>query len=223
MRDKERIYTYPIVGMVGHFRNVATRKKEDNMKSYTAQIVHTEDSIKKLLECQDRICHTLLNYIGGTGSVILVILALMLQGKIGRISTMILSFIGCWFFLINRHRPRQMADDVLKQLKGRMPVIKFLFTDTGINVMTKGHQETIPYDQVTRLVEDDQYCYFFYKNKAAFMFGKHTAGNLRELKDFLKSKVKLDWTSNSNVLRSSLGTLIHDRKNTRIITKKEKR
>ena len=171
------------------------------MKPYTAQIVHTENSIIRLMECQDKICHPVLNLICSTGSVLLVVLAIMLQSKIGRISTIILSFLGCWFFMINRHRPKQLAEEAIKQLNGRMPTIKYAFTDKGICVTTDGHQETIPYNQITRLVEDGQYGYFFYQNKAAFIFEKSTADNLPELKEFLKDNVHLNWTGSRYVFQ----------------------
>lgn len=165
------------------------------MKTYTAQIVHTKDTVRTLMKCQDRLCHPLLNYIGGTGCVILVLLALLLESHIGKTATGIFSFLGCVFFITNRHRPDQQAELILKRLNGKMPTIHYSFTDSGILVKRETSQQTIPYSQVTGLAENENFCFFVYDKKAAFLFEKKTAGRLSELKEYLQAKTGHSWRS----------------------------
>lgn len=165
------------------------------MKTYTAKIAHTEYTIKTLIKCQDRLCHPVLNYMGGAGCIFLVVLAVMLQPYIGRANTAIFSFIGCIGFVMNRNRPIQLIDDIFKRLNGKMPVINYSFSNTGIVVKREKSQETIPYDQITGLAENAEYCFFIYQKKAAFMFKKDTADNLPALKEFLENRTKLTWTN----------------------------
>lgn len=158
------------------------------MKAYQAQIAHTENTIRTLMKIQDRLCHPILNYIGGAGCVTLVILSIMLQPQIGKVNTAIFSFLGCMFFITNRHRPRQLAEDILGKLQGKMPVIRYEFNQAGIVVKRETSQETIPYNQITGLAENRSYCFFVYQKKAAFMLDKKTVEKLPELKEFLKEK-----------------------------------
>lgn len=147
------------------------------------------------MKSQDRLCHPVLNYIGGTGCVILVILALMLEPYIGKAATGIFSFLGCFFFITNRHRPEQQTEDILKKLNGQMTSIRYTFTESGVLLKRETTQETIPYSSITGLAENEDYCFFVYNKKSAFLFEKKTAGRLSELKEFLQKKTGLRWQS----------------------------
>lgn len=179
--------------MIGTGFIILDRSILSTMKTYTAQIVHTKDTIQTLMKCQDRLCHPILNYIGGTGCVILVILALLLESYIGRTATGIFSFLGCLLFITNRHRPDQQTEMILQKLGGKMPSIHYSFTDTGILIKRETSQQTIPYSQITGLAENENFCFFVYDKKAAFLFEKKTADRLSELKEFLQKKTGLNW------------------------------
>lgn len=163
------------------------------MKLQTAQMIHTENTMKALTKYQDRVCHPVLNYIGSAGSILLVILAIMLEPHIGKINTSVFSFIGCWFFITNRHRSRQLLDEIIKNFKGKMPVMQYSFQDAGIVIRRDKKQETIPYAQITDLAESTNYGFFVYQKKVAFMFDKRTVENFSELKEFLSKKTKGSW------------------------------
>lgn len=167
------------------------------MKNYTAQITHTKDTIRTLMKCQDRLCHPVLNYIGGTGCVLLVILALLLEPHIGKAATGVFSFLGCFFFITNRHRPEQQTEDILKKLNGQMTSLRYTFTESGIQLKRENSQQSLPYNTITGLAENEHYCFFVYNKRSAFLFEKKTAGRLSELKDFLQKKTGLQWQSMS--------------------------
>lgn len=163
------------------------------MRSYTAQMAHTPETIKEMLKCQDRLCHPILNYIGGAGCVILVILAIMLQPYIGTVSTGVFSFLGCFLFVTNRHRTEQQFEAFMERVSGAMPEFRYSFTDSGITVKRDSRQETIAYHQITDLAENNGDCFFIYQKKATFMFEKKTAEKLPELKAFLEEKTGCKW------------------------------
>ena len=165
---------------------------------HRASIHHSEATLKALLKYQDKICHPIINYIGGAGCVILV----MLQPYIGKITTAVFSFLGCWFFVTNRYRPKQLYENVMRNFNGIFPTMKYAFNDNSIEIERSGKKQVIPYDQISNISESTKYCFFIYQKKAAFMFEKASARDIDLLMQRIADKTKLSWKKTSKKVKN---------------------
>ncbi len=170
---------------------------------YRASIHHSEATLKALLKYQDKTCHPVINYIGGAGCVILVILAIMLQPYIGKITTAVFSFLGCWFFVTNRYRPKQLYENVMRNFNGIFPTMKYTFNDNSIEIERAGKKQVITYDQISDISESTKYCFFIYQKKAAFMFEKASVGDIDALMKRIADKTKLSWKKTSKKVKNN--------------------
>ncbi|MDO4438108.1 MAG: YcxB family protein [Eubacteriales bacterium] len=158
-----------------------------------ASIHHTESTLKALLKYQDRVCHPIINYIGGAGCIILVILAIMLQPYIGKITTAVFSFLGCWLFVTNRYRPKQLYENMMRNFGNIFPTINYTFTENNIEIERAGKKQSISYNQITDISESTKYCFFIYQKKVAFMFAKDSSSNIDLLMNMISENTSLKW------------------------------
>ena len=156
-----------------------------------ATIHHTENTLRSLFKFQDRVCHPVLNYIGGAGCVILVILTIMMEPYIGKITVAVFSFIGCWLFVTNRYRPRQLYENAMKNFNGIFPIFNYTFKEDSVEIERNGKHQSISYNQISYLAESTKYCFFVYLGKAAFMFEKASVDNSEQLISMLSKKTNL--------------------------------
>lgn len=79
---------------------------------------------------------------------------------------MLCLLVGCAMFAMPDFLSRVAAEGVIMQRGGAESTVSCRINDNGVDVENGAH---IPFDQIDRLVEDDQYFYLFQSRQMAVM------------------------------------------------------
>ena len=170
---------------------------------YRAKISHTEKTVEQLYKMQyyvyekPRMIARLL--IGFALVVGAVAAGLPMWGKA------ILLLIGAWL-LVSRDFPAAVrADRALSERKAKLPDMSYDFGPDKVHLSGEGSMD-IPYNKLTRLVEDKQYLYLFLNRNSVCMMEKDSVkpADLMAFAKFLEEKTGLKWQAEKSFLSMSI-------------------
>lgn len=174
------------------------------MKGY---MEHTEESIYRLSSVQFNIFgvwHKLIR--------ILTALTLLWLGINMKSSMVVAAFclmVGAWMIASLNQIPKHKARKLIDSADGKLPKSAYTFEERQIRIKSTGTSSSITYDQITRLVEDDDYFYLFINRNAAYMLAKKSIEpSAKELRSFLAEHTGLQWTANRPLWRMNLRDMI---------------
>lgn len=174
------------------------------MKGY---MEHTEESIYRLSSVQ-------FNVFGVWHKIARIITALTLLwlGVNMKSSVVVAAFclmVGAWMIASLNQIPKHKARKLIGSADGKLPKSSYAFEEQHIRIKSTGASSTISYDQIVRLVEDDDYFYLFINRNAAYMVAKKSIEpNAKELRSFLAEHTGLQWTANRPLWKMNVRDII---------------
>ncbi|MDO5540305.1 MAG: YcxB family protein [Eubacteriales bacterium] len=186
----------------------------------SASITYNEDTMKRMVKIRMRTFRGIGTY--GLFAIGLVFLVLGVLSSYGTLATRTMMVaVGC-FILVGINTPEKyMAKKIIQSMNGRFPKLSYDFGFEVVKIKGADNINRLDYEEIIRLVEDDEYLYVFRKDKSAFMIDRKTAKPKADsLKELLSEKTGLRWTKPRALAATSLITIIVDKKNTRKVQKK---
>jgi len=179
------------------------------MVSFTAKMQHSEKTILRLVETQQktfqfprRIAYSLL-------ACLLIIYGIYADKSM--LTPYLALFAGCVMVTGLGAGARRQAAKVIRQMNGSFPRSDYSFDGSGFRYYDKG--EPIPYGKLIRLVEDREYLYLYISRQSAYMVDKSTVkGGPDELKTFLSERTGLSWERPVSLFNLSIKTLLQNRR-----------
>lgn len=174
---------------------------------YRASIKHSEDTVRTMARAQYETFRPMAYYWLLLVSLILLAVAVFVPG-LGQ-SVKILCILLGSFTLVGLNSPaRQLADQVIRSLNGKFPVISYTFEDDAIHLEGTDSADTLPYSDIYLLLEQKDYLYLFLKDRSCYMLDRSSmipddAG----LMTLVEEKTGLPWTKNRSILQTSIKTL----------------
>lgn len=184
-----------------------TLKEVSSMAKYTAEIKHSEATIRAMAKAQFDAFRPVSYTVMLLVSLLLLGAALFWQGASQPLK-IIMIMIGS-FTIVGLNTPsKQLADQVIKSLNGKFPRIGYAFGEDSVQLTGAVTGNTLLYSDILRLVESKEYLYIFIQNKSAYMIDR---GSIRPdaeaLMAFVAEKTGLPWTRNTSILNISLKTI----------------
>lgn len=182
------------------------------MKTYTASIQNTEDSIRRLMKQ---------HYLAFNKKVLALQIVLCVGGlTIGMMSTyhivvrMAFLFLGCWVLPFVAHPGREAARQLIKQLDGKFPAMSYTFYETRMLSAYEGKETVTLYSDVLLLNEDPLYFFLFLKDKSCFVVDKSTIRPKEEkaFREALSSACGLEWKKARGLFSMTLPDLMGRKK-----------
>ena len=140
------------------------------------------------------------------GSLIMILAGV--SGRLGGAVSTILVLLGCWGPMYLNSIPKNDADKLIKAFDGKFPTSVYSFDRDG-------------FDNIIRLIEDDEYFYFFAAPQVAYVVDKSSLSPA-DADGFMRlasERTELEWTKARRWYSVKLSTLIKERKNTKKIPK----
>jgi hypothetical protein len=83
-------------------------------------------------------------------------------------------FIGCWMFSAFKAVPQYRAKKVCQNFHGNYPYTRYEFRKDHFTFYGDSGNESVPYSQLIRLVEDSDYLYLYISKQSAYMIDLRT-------------------------------------------------
>ena len=161
------------------------------MKTYTAKIPHTPDTIRQFATVQFDAFHRSLK-IGLLAAAAVLAVAGVLLHETPALSLLCL-FAGCLLFTNTNAYARFVSNKVIERFHGSFPTVAFSFTETGF---TAG-ENTVSFRDLHKLLEDSDHLYLLSSSQYGYMIAKSSISGpdgWRGLRDMLQKKTGLSWT-----------------------------
>ena len=185
------------------------------MSDYTAEIRHSEDTIRAMAAAQ-------YDAFRGAGYYLVFVISLACLGAavfwqgLGQGVKILLLVVGSFAIVGLNTPPKQLADQVIRSLNGKFPKISYRFTEAEILLKGTDTSEPQAYDRIIRLTETPDYLYLFIENRSAYMIDRKTVKpDCEGLMALLSRRTGLEWTKNATLLNTSLRLIRSQRKNTK--------
>lgn len=175
------------------------------MIRFTASIHHNYNTILQMCKNRyDTFCFSNKIVMALMGLLLAVLGVWNIQNIVGLIFLM----IGCWLLTSLNFPAKASADKIKEAIKGEYPSNRYEFYDKNF-VLYAQQNDTINYDRIYRLVEDEQYCYLYINKEAAYMIEKISLGDqLKDFMAFMKKVTKSEWTQPYKLSTFNLKTII---------------
>lgn len=176
-------------------------------KRFEGSIGHTEETIRLLYKTESHTYGKMQILTKVVIGAILVLLALL--GGLPMAARGGLLLVGCWLLVSRDFASAMKADRAVEARHGALPVMSYLFDETGVTLEGEGHTR-LAYNRIERLVEDERYLYLFLGKGAACMMDRKTVrpGPSQELMKFLEEKTGLEWRRDKSLLAMNARDLI---------------
>jgi len=160
------------------------------MKRYTARIHHTYDTILRMCRTMDDTFFFKRKILMALGGMALAVLGVRNMQSVAGI---LFLMIGCWLLASLNLPAKNQADNIKKALDGKYPANKYEFFDKNF-VLYAQNQDVITYDKLTRLIEDEGFCYLCISEQACYMLEKASLGDeLKRFMPFMEKATGLTW------------------------------
>lgn len=160
------------------------------MKRFTAQIHHTYDTILRMCRAMDDTFFFKRKMLMALGGLVLAVLGVWNMESLAGI---LFLMIGCWLLASLNLPAKNQADSIKKALGGKYPSNKYEFYDKHF-VLFAQNQDVISYSKLTRLVEDEGFCYLCLNEQAGYMLEKASLGDdLKKFMPFMEKATGLKW------------------------------
>ena len=153
------------------------------------------------------------------GSLIMILAGV--SGRLGGAVSTILVLLGCWGPMYLNSIPKHDADKLIKAFDGKFPTSVYRFDRDGFDISSGKDKNRIGFDNIIRLIEDDEYFYFFAAPQVAYVVDKSSLSPA-DADGFMRlasERTELEWTKARRWYSIKLSTLIKERKNTKKIPK----
>lgn len=153
------------------------------------------------------------------GSLIMILAGV--SGRLGGAVSTILVLLGCWGPMYLNSIPKNDADKLIKAFDGKFPTSVYRFDRDGFDISSGKDKNRIGFDNIIRLIEDDEYFYFFAAPQVAYVVDKSSLSPA-DADGFMRlssERTELEWTKARRWYSVKLSTLIKERKNTKKIPK----
>lgn len=167
---------------------------------FKGKIDHTEDTIEQLFRMQlyaYKKLYSLARMGIGFGFILMAVFLAFPMWLRG-----ILLLLGAWL-TVSRDFPAQVAADrAISARHGSLPRNSYRFHPVSFTMDGEGSME-IPYQKISRLIEDDGYFYLFLSKDSVCMIERGSVGDEKgqqAFMDFLKEKAGLAWVREKSFL-----------------------
>ncbi|MBQ7886236.1 MAG: hypothetical protein IJ313_05010 [Clostridia bacterium] len=161
------------------------------MVRFIAHIHHNYDTILRMCRALDDTFFFKRKILMALAGVALTVLGVWNMESVAGILMMM---IGCWMLASLNLPAKNQADNIKKALGGQYPQNKYEFFDKHF-VLHAQNQDIVNYNKLSRLIEDDGFCYLCLNEKAGYMLEKASLGNeLERFKAFMEKSTGLEWT-----------------------------
>lgn len=178
---------------------------------YHAVMVFDDDSIRRMFRTEYS-TYERMHRLSRLGiSVIFILLSLLAEMPLPAKAVCMLA--GCWLFAGRDFYSRVQAERVLEVRNGMQSTVAYTFNRAGIYAEGR---KLFGYDEVDRLVEDEDYFYIFKDRQNAAMVPKASVRPAKSegFRQFLEQKTGRSWREGNGLLlmdRKALAELIRDK------------
>lgn len=178
---------------------------------YHAVMVFDDDSIRRMFRAEYS-TYERMHRLSRLGiSVVLILLSLLADMPLPAKAVCMLA--GCWLFAGRDFYSHVQAERVLEARKGMSSTVAYTFNQAGI--FAEG-RKLFGYDEVDRLVEDEDYFYIFKDRQNAAMVPKASVRPVKSqgFRQFLEQETGRSWRENQGLLlmdRKVLAELVRDK------------
>ena len=169
--------------------NMSSVSKKTNSELYTAKMIYTKKNVKAISQLKYNEYNLVARILQiAVGIVLIPIAFFAVKSQIARY---VVAGVGLFLVLTNNATPKANAFN-FEKVNGGYPSIMYLFRDDSVS--STADKNLFSYNQLTRLVEDDEYLYLFENQLTAFVVDKSTvsgSGGIEGLKSFLEEKTNL--------------------------------
>ena len=187
------------------------------MEKYTARINHSEETIKAMARTQFECFKGKSYYITFVVCLGLLAAAIFWKGIPQGVQILFLA-VGCFTLIGLNSPPKKLAEQVIKNLKGKFPKMGYVFSADSVQLTGADEDAELKYKDILLLVEDRNYLYIFIQNRSAYMIDTSSVKpDAAGFKAFLEKKTGLHWTrTGSNPLHKAIKNLRVERTVTRL-------
>lgn len=182
------------------------------MKTYTASIQNTEDTIMRLM----RVHYLAFNKKVLTLQAVMCVggLTIGMMGSYHIVVRIAFLFLGCWMLPFLAHPGRDAARQLIRQLDGKFPAMTYTFYETRMLSCYEGKETTTLYSDVLLLNEDRLYFYIFLKDKSCFVVDKATIRpkEEKEFREGLERSCGMPWKKPKGIFSVTLPDLFGKRR-----------
>jgi hypothetical protein len=183
------------------------------MKVYTAKIRHSENTIKAMAKTQYECFRSKSYYVMMVAAVALLGLALFVDELSQSIKTLMI-MLGCFSIVGLGSPPRQLARQVISNLKGKFPAMEYTFGAKSVQ-LTGADTNVLEYKEILLLTFDSKYLYIFIQNRSAYMIERSSIKpDEKGLMQHLTEKTGLSWSRPGSMAK--LSSLRFERVKTRL-------
>lgn len=149
-------------------------------------------------------------------------IVLAVCGVIGGTLSIVVGAVGCWVLTLPGVVSRSDADKLITAMDGKFAASKYSFDDKGVDIAAGNESNRLVYDNMIRLIEDDNYFFFFAVPQLAYIVEKKTIipHDIEKFKAYTSRRVGLEWTRSRPWYSVKVKAMINDRNNTRKVPKK---
>jgi len=160
------------------------------MKRYTARIHHTYDTILRMCRTMDDTFFFKRKLMMAFGGMAMAVLGVW---NIESIAGILMLMVGCWLLASLNLPAKNQADNIKQALGGQYPQNGYEFYDKHF-VLLAQNQDVVNYSKLTRLIEDESYCYLCLNEQAGYMVDKLSLGDdLAKFMPFMEKATGLKW------------------------------
>ena len=187
------------------------------MEKYTARIEHSEATVKAMAKTQFECFKGKSYYITFLACIAMLGAALFWKDIPQGLQILFLA-VGCFTLVGLNSPPKKLAEQVIKNLRGKFPKMGYVFTPGSVQLTGADEGAELTYKDILLLVEDRNYLYIFIQNRSAYMIDiSSVKPDAESFKAFLERKTGLHWTrTGSNPLNAALKNLRFERTVTRL-------
>ena len=180
------------------------------MDLFTASMKHNPETLVRLVKTQyntfffyrkilQLVCGVILVYLGLTASSSLLGVICLLA--------------GCWMCVSLDEPAKHTARKVIGAMHGQYPKTNYSFRAHHFIIHGSLDSSSVAYNQIIRLIEDEQYCYLYISRMSAYMIDKSTVvSDLEDFRIFLSDSCALRWARPTTLLTFRIPSLFFRRK-----------
>ncbi len=176
---------------------------------FTVNMQHDATSIRRLSKTQYQTFGKLYQAVQLAMSI--AFLAVGLSGRFGQVASMLMLMLGCWLFVSLEQIPKFRADKILREYGQKFPATSYTFEDNRI-LLEGGKKKiaTMEYQEIIRLVEDDEYAYLFVSRESAYMipYKALKPHDAEAFKKLVEQKTGLAFLRSKSLLMTTRGSMI---------------
>lgn len=172
---------------------------------YEAEMEYSDDTIYRMFKTEYYTYERLRLMLRYVLAIALIAAALLLGLPIA--PQAICLMIGAWLFVTPDFPSKVRAEGVIQQRGGQTSTVRMTFDGKAIGI---GNGLTIAYDEIDRLIEDDQYYYIFRDRQTAVMVPKGSVrnGSDEAFRGYIEEKTGKAFAVNKNILNMNLKDII---------------